>query len=192
MSGTQPNEQRMTRDEYIRLSEEGYFQDRRVQLIGGEVIEMPAQKNLHAMGVSLVQNALQQAFGPNYWARGQATLNLSPVSVPDPDVAVIAGAIRTHNRAAIPTTALLVVEVSETTLAFDQTRKASLYAAAGIEDYWVLNLIDSQLEVYRYPQADPAQPFGYAYANVVILGPADYVTPLALPAARIPVVDLLP
>jgi Uma2 family endonuclease len=182
----------MTREEYIRLSDEGYFQDRRVQLIGGELIEAADRENKHAMGVSLVQDALRQAFGPNFWVRCQASLDLGPLSVPDPDLAVIAGAPRSHNPTAIPTTALLVGEVSETTLAFDQTRKASLYAAAGIQDYWILNLIDDQLEVYRNPQPDPTQAFGYAYANVVILGPADYVTPLALPAARIPVADLLP
>jgi len=182
----------MTREEYIRLSDDGYFQDRRVQLIGGEIIELPAQTNNHAIGVSLVQNALQQAFGPNYWARNQATLDLSQVSLPDPDIAVVAGAPRTHSHAGIPTSALVVVEVSEMTLAYDQTWKASLYAAAGIEDYWVLNLIDDQLEVYRNPQPDPTQAFGYTYANVVILGPADYVTPLALPSAQMPVADLLP
>jgi Uma2 family endonuclease len=183
---------RMTADEYLRLSDQGHFQDRRVQLIDGEIIEMPAQKNLHTLGVSLAQGILQQAFGPNFWVRGQASLNLTPFSVPDPDVAVIAGALRTHNPAGMPTCALLVVEVSDTTLAYDRTRKASLYAATGIADYWILNLVDRQLEVYRNPQADPPQPFGVAYANVVILGPADHVTPLALPTARIPVVDFLP
>jgi Uma2 family endonuclease len=192
MPDTQPHEPRMTREEYIRLSDQGYFQDRRVELIDGEIVEMSAQKNPHTVGVGLVQTALQQAFGANFWARNQATLDLSPVSLPDPDVAVVAGGIRTYTTMAIPTSALLVVEVSETTLAFDQTRKASLYAAAGIQDYWILNLIDDQLEVYRNPQADPSQAFGFAYASVVVLGPADHVTPLALPGARIPVVDLLP
>jgi Uma2 family endonuclease len=182
----------MMREEYIRLSDEGYFQDRRVQLIGGELIEAADRKNKHAMGLSLVQDALRQAFGPNYWARNQASLDLGPLSMPDPDLAVVAGTPRSLCRAPIPTTALLVVEVSETTLAFDQTPKASLYAAAGIQDYWILNLIDDQLEVYRNPQPDPSQAFGFAYANVVILGPADFVTLLALPSARIPVVDLLP
>jgi Uma2 family endonuclease len=182
----------MMREEYIRLSDEGYFQDRRVQLIGGEIVEMPAQKNKHALGITLVGDALKLVFGPNFWVRCQASLDLGPLSVPDPDLAVIAGAPRSHNPTAIPTTALLVGEISETTLAFDQTRKASLYAAAGIQDYWVLNLIDDQLEVYRNPQPDPTQAFGSSFANVVILGSADYVTPLALPSARIPVVDLLP
>jgi Uma2 family endonuclease len=183
---------RMTREEYIRLSDEGYFQDRRVELIDGEIIEMSSQKNPHAIGVSLVQTALQQAFGPNYWAKGQATLNLSPVSLPDPDVAVVAGAIRTHATTAFPTSALLVVEVSETTVAYDQTRKASLYAASGIKDYWILHLIDGQLEVYRNPVPDPTQAFGFGYSQLTILIAGQQVTPLALPGALIEVVDLLP
>lgn len=192
MPETPPCGPRMTHEEYLRLSEQGHFQDRRVELLGGEIVEMPAQKNLHTLGITLVGDALRVAFGPNFWVRNQATLDLGPLAVPDPDLAVVAGAPRSHNPAAIPTTALLVVEVSETSLAHDQQYKGSLYAASGIQDYWVLNLIDDRLEVYRTPQADPTQAYGFAYARVVILGPADVVTPLALPAARIPVVDLLP
>src|SRR4051812_37857646 len=114
MPETHAKPPRMTREEYIRLSDEGYFQDRRVELIDGEIVEMAPQKNLHAQGVSLVVNALLQAFGPNYWVRIEATLDLSPVSLPEPDVAVVAGPIRSHPPGAIPTSALLVVEVSET------------------------------------------------------------------------------
>jgi len=182
----------MTREEYIRLSDEGFFQDRRVELIDGEIIDRPDRMNAHAMGVSLVLTALQQAFGPNYWARLHATLDLSRFSLPDPDVAVVPGAPRTHNNAGIPTSAVLVVEVSETTLAYDQTRKASLYAASGIQDYWILNLIDGQLEVYRNPVPDPTQAFGSAYAQLTILTSGQQVTPPALPGASIEVVDLLP
>ncbi len=192
MPETQPREKRMTREEYIRLSDDGYFQDRRVELIDGEVIDMPSQKNPHTIGVDLVKNALQQAFGGNFWARAQATLDLSPVSLPDPDVAVVPGAMRGYATQAIPTSALLVVEVSETTLAYDQSRKASLYATAGIQDYWILNLIDGHLEVYRNPVSDPTQAFGHGYAKVTILSAGDRVSPLALPSVAIDVVDLLP
>jgi Uma2 family endonuclease len=192
MPETQPRASRITREEYLRLSEQGHFQDRRVELIDGEIIEMSSQKNLHALGVTLMGDALNLVFGPKYWVRSQATLDLSPFGLPDPDLAVIAGAPRSHNLTAIPTSALLVVEVSETTLAYDQTRKASLYAAAGIEDYWILNLIDLQVEIYRAAQPDPAQPFGFHYSSVMILGPADQAVPLAAPAGKILVADVLP
>ena len=124
--------------------------------------------------------------------RCQATLDLSPVSLPDPDVAVIAGSPRTHLSTSFPKSAVLVVEVSETTLAYDQTRKASLYAASRIQDYWIVNLIAGQLEVYRNPIPDSTQPFGFGYSQQAILLPGDRVTPLALPGASIDVVDLLP
>jgi Uma2 family endonuclease len=188
----EPRPLRWTREEYILASEAGVFLERRVQLIGGEIIEMPAQKNWHAMGITMVADALRLAFGANVWVRVQMTLDLSPHSLPDPDVAVIPGALQSHPPTGIPTSALLVVEVSETTLSFDRNHKACLYAACGIADYWVLNLVDRQLEVYRDPVADPARPFGHRYDSRTDLGPADAVTPLALPAARIAVADLLP
>ncbi len=192
MPETQPLEKRMTREEYIRLSDEGYFQDRRVELIDGEIIEGSPQNNLHAAGISLVQMALKEAFGADFWVRARAPLDLCRNSLPDPDIAVVAGAPRTHLRKGIPTSALLVGEVSGDTLAFDQGRKASLYAASGVLDYWVLNLIAGQLEVYRIPFADLTQAFGFGYAQLTILTAGDRVRPLALPTASIEVADLLP
>src|SRR5947208_1329284 len=118
MSSVEPRPVRWTKEEYYRLCEDGFFQDRRVQLIGGEIVEMSAQKNWHALGIGFTDNALRAAFGPNYWVRIQMSLDLSPLSVPDPDLAVIAGAIGTHRTGNNPTAALLIVEVSETTLSY--------------------------------------------------------------------------
>lgn len=84
-------------------------------------------------------------------------LNLTPVSQPEPDIAVVKGSARDY-AVAHPTTALLVVEVAESTLAFDRGEKASLYAGAGISEYWVLNLVARRLEVSRDPIAMPEQP----------------------------------
>jgi Uma2 family endonuclease len=192
MGPTEPRPIRWTKDEYFRLSEEGYFNDRRVELIGGEIIEMAAQYNPHSTGVWLVQVALQAAFGPNYFPRGQATLDLSPHGCPDPDVALVAGTPRSYVGQPVPTTALLVVEVADSSLNYDRNTKGSLYAAGGITDYWIVNIPDHQLEVYRQPIADASEPFGSRYANVAILKAGDFVSPLAAPAAQIPVADLIP
>jgi Uma2 family endonuclease len=170
----------------------GFFQDRRVQLIEGEIVEMPAQKNFHAMGITLTEDALRAAFGPGFWVRVQMSLDLTPLSVPDPDLAVVAGTPRQHNRNQNPTSALLIVEVSETTLAFDRRFKASLYARVGIADYWILNLQDRQLEVRRNPVPDATACFGFRYGDETILLAGDFVSPLAVPNAQIAVVDLLP
>ncbi len=92
-----------------------------------------------------------------------------------------------------PTTAVLIVEVSDTTLASDRHRKASLYACVGIADYWIINLVHNQVEVYRNPVADAAQPFGFRYADATILRVAtDTVSPLAESTIQIKVSDLLP
>lgn len=192
MQKVEPQPFLWTRDEYYRASEAGVFQGVRVQLIGGEIIEMPAQKNWHLLGIDQTQDALKLAFGPQYWIRAQGTLDLSPLSVPDPDLAVVAGSRQSHTGPNNPTTALLIVEVSDTTLSYDRNRKASLYAASGIADYWILNLVDRQLEVYRDPVADAAKPFGFRYASRTDLGPADTASPLAVPGASIAVADLLP
>jgi Uma2 family endonuclease len=183
---------RWTADEFYRLLDLGFFDEQRVQLIEGEILEMASQKNYHAIGIALTEDALRAAFGPNHWVRVQMSLDLTPYSVLDPDLAVVPGAPRTHDPNFNPTTALLIVEVSETTLRFDRRRKASLYAKVGIADYWILNLVDRQLEVYRNPVPDPTKTFGYGYSALTVLAATDHVTPLALPQANIAVADLLP
>ena len=183
---------RWTADEYYQAADAGLFLEKRVQLIGGEIVEMAAQKNYHALGTGFAIHFLSAAFGPHFWVRDQKSLDLSPLSVPDPDVVVIAGSMFSHVGMNNPTTALLIVEVSDTTLRFDRKTKTSLYAASGIADYWILNLVDRQLEVYRDPIADPRTQFGWTYASRSDLLPGATVSPLALPGASIAVADLLP
>jgi Uma2 family endonuclease len=173
------------------MSDRRWFHSCKVELIGGEVIEMPAMYDLHLAGVALTADALHLAFGSGYWVRNQGSLDLSPSGVIDPDVAVVRGTPRGAGHT-IPTSALLVIEVSESTLAFDRNAKASLYAAGGIDDYWIVNLVQRQLEVYRNRVADSARQFGWWYADRTILDAGDFVSPLALPQARIAVNDFLP
>ena len=98
MSRSEPHPVRWTRDEYFRMSEAGYFNDRRVELIGGEIVEMAAQYDLHGAAITLTQDALRVAFGPGHWVRTQMTLDLSPHGVPDPDLAVVPGSPRGAGR----------------------------------------------------------------------------------------------
>ena len=85
-----------------------------------------------------------------------------------------------------------IIEVAESSLAGDRERKGSLYARAGLPDYWILNLEESKLEVYREPAADPSAPFGWRYARRQVFGSTAQASPLAAPAATIRVIDLLP
>src|SRR5204862_46858 len=96
-----------------------------------------------------------------------------------------------QHSASNPTTALLVVEVADTTLSYDRNTKASLYAASGIADYWIVNIPGQQLEVFRDPVPDASARFGVRYSSRTILVAGDVVSPLALPAAQVPVADLL-
>jgi Uma2 family endonuclease len=189
----QPTRRLFTADEYYDMARRGYFDEQRVELIGGVILLMSEQSNYHALGITFMAQELMRVFGPNHWVRIQMSLDLSPMSVPDPDIAVIAGAPisflgKRHN----PTSALLIVEVSETTLTSDRNRKASLYAASGIADYWILNIDDKQIEVHRDPQPDSSQEFGFGYASVTIHGAGDSVSPLSAPSERVAVLDVLP
>jgi Uma2 family endonuclease len=142
---TTPRPYRWKREEFFQMLDMGWFHDRRVELIDGEVLEMPAQKDYHGAAITLTMDALRLAFGRGFWVRNQMTLDLSPHSVPDPDLAVVSGSPHGVTTAtATPTSALLVVEVAETTLAYDRGHKAPLYAAGSIADYWIVNLVPLQ------------------------------------------------
>lgn len=186
-----PSPHRWTREEVYRLLALGFFSDRRVELFDGEILEMASQTNYHAISIKLGEDALNVAFGPEYWVRVQMSLDLSPFSILGPDLAVIKGNVRGHQNRANPTTALLVVEASDTTLQHDRKRKGSLYARAQILDYWIINIEKGFLEVYRDPGPDESAPFGFAYQKVNFLEKEDTIEPLALPGVKIPVSDLL-
>ena len=190
ISAARPSVHRWTREEYFRLADSGCFAGQRVELIEGKIIDMPAQKNAHVIGVEKVHEVLKKTFGRKFWVRAQATLDLGPHSVPDPDVAVVPGPRRTDED--YPTQAVLVVEVSDTSLWYDRNRKAATYAAAGIIDYWIVNLVDRQVEVHRNPVADPARRTRRRYADVTVFRPGDAIVPLAAPRRKVAVTDLLP
>lgn len=162
-------------------------EDERVQLIEGEILEMTPQRPPHAATVQLLTQVLRQVFGSAAGVRVQLPLALSHDSEPEPDLAVIAGDARDF-LTDHPTTALLVVEVADSSLALDR-RKARVYAAAGIPEYWIVDLAERGLEVHRAPGASPG---GLAYAEQFIIGDGDHVTPVTRPDVTIAVADLLP
>lgn len=112
-------------------------------------------------------------------------------SEPEPDVVVVPGDPRDY-AAAHPSRCALLVEVADSSLLFDQRKKAVLYARAGVADFWILNLQERVLCVYRDPRRAGRGPQGWRYARTDLLRPPATVTPLAAPEARISVVDLLP
>jgi Uma2 family endonuclease len=180
---------RFTRKQYHQLGDLGFFDGRRVELIFGEIIEMSPINWSHRVGCRKIADALEQAFAGVAWVDRAEPIDLNH-SEPQPDVAVFAG--RFEDYTDHPTTALLLVEVSDATLSKDLTTKAELYATAGIADYWVLDLNGRQLHVFRDPQPLPTGLGATAYRKHQILAPTESVTPLAAPTATIRVADLLP
>ncbi|MGE3410165.1 MAG: Uma2 family endonuclease [Pirellulales bacterium] len=177
-------------DEYSHMAAQGWFEGQHVELIIGEVLCMSPQGAIHGMCVTLVHAALQQAFGKGHTVRVQLPLRVSNNSEPEPNLAVVPGTARDYPQH--PTTALLVVEVSETTLAHDRGRKASLYAAGGVPEYWMLDIARRRLEVFCEPQSDPAEPSGNGYRKTTVYLATETVSPLSMPQASISVASLLP
>ena len=164
MNALKPHTRKWTRAEYYRMADLGWFDNQRVELIEGTVVQMPPQKNFHVIGIGLAENAMQAAFGPRHSAaRRKRPCTWAAVPRPEPDIAVVPGGPRDYTTTGHPTTALLIVEISETTLAYDRSRKASLYARAKIADYWIVNLLHGRLEVRRTPVPDPSERYGWRY-----------------------------
>ena len=179
-----------SRDEFYRLGEIDFFGESKVELIGGEILTVPPQSNWHANGIEALAEFFRRAFTANHWVRVQMPLDLSPNSVPDPDVAVVAGPRAVHRRRENPSDAVLVAEVSESTLRDDRSRKMSLYAAARIPEYWIVNLVKRQVEVHREIVADPSQPFGSRYSSITVYPPGCQISPLAKPNELLDVSEL--
>ena len=182
-----------TRKEYYALCDASFFHTpllhQRVQLIRG-VIELESPMDPpHATSVSLTHAALMAALPTGHVVRTQLPLDLGLTIEPHPDVAVAAGSIRDY-AADHPKSAVLVVEVADSTVFNDLTSKAELYAAAGIKDYWVVDIPGRKLHVLRDPSPHPAN--GHSYRSQRELGAGDTITPLAAPQAVIPVSELLP
>ena len=166
-------------------------EDEPIELIGGELMVAEPKGAPHYAATRKTAKALEAAFGPGWEVRTEGPVGLDDDSEPEPDVAVVPGSPDDYSRVH-PSRPVLTVEVAESSLAFDRRRKASLYARAGLPDYWVLNLVNRVLEVYREPVTDPAAPFGWRYARVEVFDAGAHVVPLALPHARIAVASFLP
>lgn len=179
---------RWTRKEYYRAADCGIFKPgERLELLDGEILQkMSPQRPPHATSLAMTADALDRAFGRGYYVRQQLPLVLNDESEPEPDLLVVPGAPRDYG-ARHPTAAdaLLVAEVSDSTLRLDRSKKLRAYARSGIAEYWIENLPQRQLEVYR----DPSGP---RYQSVTFCSPQDSIAPLAAPHCPIRVADLLP
>ncbi len=178
-----------TQKEYYQMAELGFFHGKRVELIEGEIIEMSPMNKPHATAVRRILYILKTFFGEGFIIDSQLPMSFSKESEPEPDVAVIKGKIEDFIKSH-PKTAELIVEVSDSTLRYDRTIKAALYAQNKIQEYWILNLKDRCLEVYRQPKKD--KKLGFIYGEIQILTEDETASPIANPKAKIKIADILP
>ena len=182
---------RWRRVEYERLVDLGAFEQEPLELLGGQLIVAEPKGSEHATAVDMADDALRAALPAGWIVRVQNPLALDDESAPEPDIAVVRGA-RIDFRHVHPARPALIIEVAESSLGFDRVAKGSLYARAGIVDYWIVNLVDRVLEVYRDPDADVTAPYGWRYISVERLAPPASLSPNGVQAAPIPVAALLP
>lgn len=186
-----PTPLRWTCDAFHDLCSTGVFSGRRAMLIDGVIITMALPNPPHNTSLNLAQDLLRGIFTTGYHVRNQQAFDVGMNNDPGPDLAVVPGSIRDYsNRQA--TSAVLIVEVSDTTLFMDTTTKAELYATAGVQDYWVIDVENRLLLVFRDPVPLPTGLGATAYRTHFTLGPTDIISPLAAPNSSITVADMLP
>jgi Uma2 family endonuclease len=181
---------RMPRAVYDRMIESGIVgADDPIELLAGRLIVAEPKHSPHETAVHVVADALRAAFGQGWHVRIGAPIVLGDFSEPEPDVSVVRGSFRDY-RDAHPTQAALIVEVAQTSLRLDRRIKASIYAAGGIAEYWIVNLVAGVFEVHREPVSATRR--RWEYRSISTLAREAYVRPLAAPDSAIRVEDLLP
>ena len=172
-----------TVDEFHRLGELGLFEGRQAMLIDGTILEEGPMNPPYAIALELATEALRTIFGTGWRMRSQLPILFGQATDPQPDFAFLRGSARDTGEH--PTNAELIVKISDTSLKYDSTDKADRYAAAGLPEYWVLDLNGRQLLVFRDPSAN-----GYGTKTTVAADGS--IAPLAMPGSVVKVADLLP
>ena len=161
---------KFTIDEYHELVDIGFFTENdRIELIRGEIMEMAPKKTPHSVCNSILFGELYKLLESKANIRGQEPITLPSNSEPEPDV-VIAKKKDDNYLAAHPTVEdiILVIEISDSTLKYDRETKLPLYAESGINNYWIINLVDRNLEIYTNPFSSDKDKFGYRNKSIIL------------------------
>jgi Uma2 family endonuclease len=177
-------------DEYRELDKTGLFHDKKTMLLHGEVFVMGLPSGPHDMALNLTQDYLRSIIPAGHHIRNQQGFDIGTDNDPGPDLAVVPGSIRDYPAA--PTSAILIVEIANTSLVTDTTTKVELYALAHVPEYWVIDVVNRELQVFRDPVAKPLGRGANAYRNTQTLGENESVSPLFAPTTTVKVSDLLP
>jgi Uma2 family endonuclease len=170
--------------------DQGVFAGQHFYLFRGGLIEMAPMGNPHAVCVMKSTSILFKLFPTeNYFLRVQLPFDAPGDSVPEPDFAIC-----TNDQAFVkphPKAAALIIEVSDSSIEHDR-EKALEYAAAGVEEYWIVDLADRCVEIYRNAVSDRSAVLGFRYPPPTVAKDTESVSPLALGGASVQVADLLP
>lgn len=179
----------VTRESYRQMIASGVFDREHVELIRGRIVQMSPMGLPHDRALMKASRALRRIFAEDrFTVRSQQQFHAADDSAPEPDLCVVNSPV--EEIAGFPRSALLIVEISESSLPFDRNVKAPLYAESGVADYWIINLIDNVVEVYRNPHAISGP--SHAYDPAILRKPGESIDVLAMPGATIAVADLLP
>jgi len=172
-----PPRKRWTREECDKLDSMGFFTGQKFELIDGELISTMWKNSPHVIGLLLIHEWLVSVFGFRR-VQQEASIDVAPednaLNELEPDLVVLHQSRTIFTKNPKPEDVLLVVELSDTALSFDLSKKAILYARAGIPDYWVLDVNKRRLIVHR-------EPVGATYSSVLAYRQNESVAPLAAP-----------
>jgi Uma2 family endonuclease len=180
---------RWKRIEYEKMVASGVLKENdKLELVEGELFEKMTLHPPHASVMMAFQKLLSRQLPDGYEARNQLPIALSGMSEPEPDFAVVIGSSRDYSRQH-PTTALWIIEVAESSLAYDRIKKGNMYAKAGISDYWIVNINERVIEVYR----DPIKVNGRGrWQTQLKVAEGETATPLHFTEISVAVTDILP
>jgi Uma2 family endonuclease len=180
-------------DEYQHLIELGFFdEDERIELLDGLLVEMSPINPRHAVCVDKLGGLINHLLYKKAWIRVQAPITLEGrSSQPQPDITIALLQPEAYEERHVKAEEiLLVVEVADSSLHGDQTDKLEIYASAGIREYWIVNLVDNQLEVYQEPYLSGAGEGNYKVKRTYSRD--DTVSLQAFAECQIPLNEVLP
>ena len=177
----------LTSADYYQMMESGIIREgEKVELILGQIFTMAAKGTRHTVATSRLLKNLLMLIEDLAIVRCQDPISLPNHSEPEPDIAIVR--LRSDdyiNSHPAPADIILVIEVADSTIKFDRETKAPLYAAAGISEYWIVNLIDNRLEIYRQPE-------GSIYASIQIVTPPQSISLPQFPEIVVQINDFFP
>jgi Uma2 family endonuclease len=178
----------MSVDEYERLADAEFLKDRRVELINGWLVRKMTTKPPHVVAVDATREAIAGILPPGWWPREEKPVRIPDFDEPEPDVSVVRGSRQDYrSRHPGPGDIEFIVEASDTSPSWDRREKLSAYARANVPTYWILNLVDRQLEVFTSPTSD-----GYQTSEVFGADDRAAVVIDGVTVGLITVADLLP